>query len=137
LCDRVVVGAPAYFERAGVPVTPTDLNRHAAVINTQDPGGIDTWSFRQADSEVSVRMSGRLRVSGSEGVRAAVLGGLGLAVAPEWRFARELADGTVRPVLAEWRLPASEIWAVFPTGRSASAKARAFATFVETRLRKQ
>jgi DNA-binding transcriptional LysR family regulator len=132
--DRLVVGAPAYFERAGTPDAPTDLNKHAAVICTQDPGGTDTWSFRQADAEVSVSISGRLRVSASEGVRAAVLGGLGLAIAPEWMFARELADGTVRAVLGAWRLPASEIWAVYPTGRSASAKARAFSTFVETEL---
>jgi DNA-binding transcriptional LysR family regulator len=134
--DRLVVGAPIYFERAGIPVTPADLNRHAAVIYTQDPGGTDTWSFRQADSEVSVSISGRLRVSASEGVRVAVLGGLGLAIAPEWMFARELAGGAVRAVLGDWTLPASEIWAVFPTGRNASAKARAFSAFVEAELRK-
>jgi len=137
VCNRVVVGVPAYFEQAGVPLTPTELIGHAAVINTQDPGGTDTWSFRRAASEVSVKMSGRLRVSASEGLRAAVLGGLGLAVAPEWMFAKELVDGTVRPVLPEWRLPASEIWAVFPTGRSASVKARTFATFMESGLREQ
>jgi hypothetical protein len=36
--------------------------------------------------------------------------------------------------LADWRLPSIDIWAVFPTGRRASAKARAFATFVEREL---
>jgi DNA-binding transcriptional LysR family regulator len=133
--DRLVVGTPGYFQRVGVPVTPTDLNRHTAVIYTQDPGGTDVWSFRQAESELSVSISGRLRVSASEGVRAAVLGGLGLAVVPEWMFTRELADGAVRAVLGAWRLPPSEIWAVFPTGRSACAKVRAFYTFLESELR--
>lgn len=133
--DRLVVGTPGYFERAGVPVKPTELNRHAAVICTQDPGGTDIWSFRQAESEVSVSISGRLRVSACEGVRAAVLGGFGLAVAPEWMFARELAHGAVRAVLGAWRLPPSEIWVVFPTGRSSCAKVRAFSTFLETELR--
>jgi len=129
-----VVGAPAYFERAGIPTTPMELNGHSAVIYTQDPGGTDTWSFRQGESEVSVSISGRLRVS--EGVRAAVLGGLGLAIVPRWMFAPELAHGAVRTVLADWSLPAGDIWAVFPTGRKASAKARAFTKFVETELRK-
>jgi DNA-binding transcriptional LysR family regulator len=36
--------------------------------------------------------------------------------------------------LADWRLPSIDIWAVFPTGRRASAKARAFAAFVEREL---
>ena len=133
--SRLVFGAPAYFERAGVPTAPGELNSHSAVIYTQDPGGTDTWNFRQGDSQVLVSISGRLRVSASEGVRAAVLGGLGLAIAPRWMFAPELAHGAVRAVLAEWRLPASDTWAVFPTGRRASAKARAFTRFVETELR--
>lgn len=134
--SRLVFGAPAYFERAGIPTTPIELNGHSAVIYTQDPGGSDTWSFRQGDSEVSVSISGRLRVSASEGVRAAVLGGLGLAIVPRWMFAPELAHGAVRAVLADWSLPAGDIWAVSPTGRKASAKARAFTRFVETELRK-
>jgi DNA-binding transcriptional LysR family regulator len=84
--NRLVFGAPAYFERAGIPTMPIELNGHSAVIYTQDPGGTDTWSFRA--------------------------------------------------VLAEWSLPAGDIWAVFPTGRKASAKARAFIKFVETELHK-
>jgi DNA-binding transcriptional LysR family regulator len=31
-------------------------------------------------------------------------------------------------------LPPMELWAVFPTGRRASAKARAFVTFIEEAL---
>jgi hypothetical protein len=50
-------------------------------------------------------------------------------------FALELASGEVCTVLAEWSLPASDTWAVFPTERKASAKARAFMRFVETGLR--
>ena len=133
---RVVLGTPAYFERAGVPTTPAELIRHAAVIHTQDRGGSDTWSFRQGGSEMSVSISGRLRVSASEALRAAVLGGMGLAITPQWMFAPELACGAVRTVLAEWILPASDLWAVFPTGRMVNAKARAFAAFVETELHK-
>jgi DNA-binding transcriptional LysR family regulator len=37
-------------------------------------------------------------------------------------------------VLTDWRLPARDLWAVFPTGRMASAKARAFVEYVERLL---
>jgi DNA-binding transcriptional LysR family regulator len=37
----------------------------------------------------------------------------------------------VRTVLQEWTLPSIDLWAVFPTGRRASAKARAFVAFIE------
>ena len=44
-------------------------------------------------------MKGRLRVSAAEGVRAAVLANAGIAIASEWMFAPEIADGTVKVVL--------------------------------------
>jgi hypothetical protein len=36
--------------------------------------------------------------------------------------------------LADWLLPPHDLWAVFPTGRQASAKARVFASFIEHQL---
>jgi DNA-binding transcriptional LysR family regulator len=76
-----------------------------------------------------------VRVSAAEGVRAAVLSGMGIAVASEWMFSPELATGEVQAVLKDWSLPPVDLWAVFPSGRMASAKARAFAAFVEAELR--
>ena len=79
-------------------------------------------------------MSGRLRVSAGEGIREGVLAGLGFAIASEWLFAPELKSGAVQVVLTDWLLPSVDLWALFPTGRQASAKARAFASFVETQM---
>ncbi|MCA8931059.1 MAG: substrate binding domain-containing protein, partial [Rhodospirillaceae bacterium] len=125
-----VLGTEAYFARRGVPATPGDLLAHDAVIYAQRGGGA-VWTFRRADAELSVTVQGRLRVTAAEGVRAAVLAHAGLAVASEWMFAPELADGTVRTVLNDWELPKLDLWAVFPAGRSATTKVRAFIRFVE------
>ena len=132
---RTVLGAPGYFERAGVPMTPSQLGEHTAVIYTQDGEGSDTWNFRQGTSQISVSVSGRLRVSTSEGLRAAVLRGMGVAIASQWTFAPDLARGAVCAVLTDWTLPQSDLWAVFPAGRMPNARARAFAKFVESALR--
>jgi DNA-binding transcriptional LysR family regulator len=128
------LGAPDYFDRAGVPTAPAELTGHEAVIYTQDRGGSVTWTFRKDGLETTVSILGRLRVSASEGVRAAVLSGMCLAIVSQWMFAPELASGAVRAVLDAWILPAIELWVVFPTGRMVSAKARAFAGFVEHAL---
>jgi DNA-binding transcriptional LysR family regulator len=125
-----VVGTPAYFARAGVPREPADLARHDAVIYTQFGRG-DAWRFRHGATEVPITLSGRLRVTAAEGVRAAVLADAGLAVASVWMFEDVLADGRVTTVLDDWTLPSLDLWAVFPTGRSATTKARAFVAFVE------
>ena len=130
---RRVVGTPAYFARAGVPQMPADLSTHEAVIYSQRGGG-SAWTFAKDGAEQSVVLSGRIRSTAVEAVREAVLADLGLAVASDAMLGAELESGAVREVLADWRLPSIDVWAVFPTGRRASAKARAFANFVEQEL---
>jgi DNA-binding transcriptional LysR family regulator len=134
VCRRIVVGTPTYFAALGVPEKPTDLLAHQTVIYDQPQGG-QSWTFRQGSVEALVTLSGRLRVRAAEGVREAVLAGLGLSVGgTEWMFTPELESGAVKIVLEDWSLPPGELWAVFPTGRHASAKARAFVAFVESQL---
>jgi DNA-binding transcriptional LysR family regulator len=133
---RRVLGTPAYFRRMGVPAAPADLNTHEAVIYDQRVGGAE-WRFQRDSSEVVVTLSGRIRITAAEGVRAAVLADVGLTVASEWMFAPELKTGAVRAVLTEWTLTPMTLWAVFPAGRMISAKARAFVTFIENTLTAQ
>jgi DNA-binding transcriptional LysR family regulator len=130
---RRVVGTPAYFARAGTPLEPRDLERHEAIIYTQRGGGA-AWTFVKNDAEESVALNGRIRTTAAEAVREAVLADLGLAVASDAMLGVELESGVVREVMTDWQLPSIDIWAVFPTGRRASAKARAFADFVERAL---
>ena len=63
-----------------------------------------------------------------------MLAGLGFAIASEWLIGPELNAGAVQAVLTDWLLPRVDLWALFPTGRQASAKARAFASFVESQM---
>lgn len=128
---RLVMATPRYFEKHGEPKSPGELMAHQTVIFTPDDGGT-SWTFRQGSAETSVVVGGRLRITAVEGLREAVFAHLGLAIASEWNFAPELAAGIVRPVLLDWDLPTLDLRAVFPTGRMASAKTRAFVSFVES-----
>jgi len=128
-CRRMVLGTPAYFEKHGEPTCPADLCKHQAVIYTL--GGGASWPFNKAGEEQSVIVSGRIRVNAAEGLREAVLAHQGLTMASQWMFAPELADGSVREVMKDWALPDLDLWAVFPTGRMVSAKARAFVEYVQ------
>lgn len=130
---RVVVGTPAYFSGAGLPKSPADLSQHQAIVYSLRGGG-ESWSFSQDGKEVAVVVSGRVSVSAAEGMRTAVLGDMGIAIASEWMFSPELGNGTVKEVLSDWELPSIDLWAVFPAGRLVSAKARAFVAFVEELL---
>jgi DNA-binding transcriptional LysR family regulator len=130
---RLVLATPAYFAKHGEPKVPSDLLKHEAVIHGVRAGGT-SWTFRKGNTETSVNVTGRLRVTAAEGVREAVFSGLGFVVGTEWMFLPELQNGTVRAVLRDWTLPPIDLWAIFPTGRRASAKARAFVAFIEDAL---
>jgi DNA-binding transcriptional LysR family regulator len=128
---RLVMATPGYFEKRGEPKSPGELMAHQTVVYTPDGGGT-SWIFRQGSTETSVVVGGRLSVTAAEGLREAVFAHLGLAITSAWNFAPELAAGIVKPVLLDWDLPTLELRAVFPTGRMASAKTRAFVSFVES-----
>jgi DNA-binding transcriptional LysR family regulator len=126
---RLVVATPAYLRRHGTPAAPGELASHQAIIYTR--GGGEAWTFRKAAAEVSVVLQGRLKVNAAEGLREAVTSDMGLAVCSEWAFSPELRSGKVVAILEDWALPPTRLYAVYPTGRLASAKARSFVSVVE------
>ncbi len=130
---RAVMGAAGYFERAGKPTMPGELALHQTILYPHN-GMTDVWAFQRDGVEVSVTVKSRLRMTAAEGIRAAILAGAGLTIASEWMFGPELADGTVQRALEEWQLAPVDLWAVYPAGRVATAKARTFVTFVENLL---
>ena len=131
----LVVGARSYFEAHGMPQTPSELAAHQVIIYEHPRAGGATWTFRRGTVEVTVNVSGRLRVSAAEGVREGVLAGLGVSIGgSEWLFERELKSGQAISVLEDWSLPLVGLWSVFPTGRQASARARAFVKFIERQI---
>jgi DNA-binding transcriptional LysR family regulator len=133
---RLVLGTRSYFEKAGEPSTPAELTDHQAVICDSCPvKGRSTWSFYADGADETVTLKGSVRTTAAEGLREAVFAGLGLCVASEWLFQPDLDNGRVRQVLPAWTLPSVDLWAAFPTGRRVSAKARAFAAFIEDQLR--
>ncbi len=130
---RLLVASPAYVARRGGPQRPRDLAAHDLISYTQNADA-DEWRFARKGRVESVAVSPRLACSAAEGVRAAVITGLGLAIASRWMMAPELDSGAVTPVMTEWSLAPIALWAVFPPGRLPTAKARAFATWFEDTL---
>ena len=128
-CRRVVLGTPAYFARHGEPSCPADLDKQQGIVYNLSGGA--TWIFTQGSEQQTQTLTGRLRVSAAEGLRAAVLADQGLTIASQWMFAPELASGAVRAVMSDWVLPDQDLWAMFPTGRMVNAKARAFVDYVQ------
>jgi len=133
--QRMVVATPSFLTEAGEPHQPEELVGKDFVIYDSREGG-NVWQFRHRSGiEQSVTLSGRIRTTAAEGLKAALLADLGLAIVSEWVIKPELSDGSVRQVLSDWSLPDVNLWAVYPAGRRASLKARTFVEFLEKRLK--
>lgn len=132
---RVTVARPDYFARAGRPRHPTDLTAHDCIVYT-GLATVDEWHFSGPDgAPIAVRVSGRVRVNASEGMRSALLEGLGLAVCPTWLFTDEIATGRLEQVLAEYEPAALPIQAVYPSRRLVPPRVRAFVDYLVTEFR--
>jgi DNA-binding transcriptional LysR family regulator len=132
---RVVVAAPRYLAARGTPSTPGDLAAHDCIIG---PGAsaADGWVFgRGKAAPVVAPARARVHVTAAEGVTACARAGLGVAIVAEWMCRRELESGELERVLAGFSLAPVEAHAIFPAGRRAPAKARAFVDFVAAGLR--
>jgi DNA-binding transcriptional LysR family regulator len=105
-----------------------DLLKHDGIIFSHTG---EDWVFRRGDSETQVRIPRRLTFSAYEGVRAAVIAGLGFTICSRWIFAPELESGEVLPLLKDWRLPPDKLWVIYPSGQLTSSKARAFVNWFE------
>ena len=126
--ERVVVASPAYLARHGVPQTPAELLQHNVIIYEQN-NLTTNWLFKQATQETSVKVQGQLHVTSAEGLREAVLAGLGLAIVSRWMMSQELLDNKVVTVLDDWQLPGVTLWAVHASGRMVSTKITTFLTW--------
>ncbi len=130
---RVVCGTPAYFARAGEPEVPEDLMRHNCIsyayMSVQDQ-----WQFVEGASTRSIAVEGNFRANNGDAMRAAVLGGIGVAMLPAFLVGEDLKAGRIKAVLERYTPGRTSIHAVYPHNRHLSAKVRAFVDFLAERF---
>jgi DNA-binding transcriptional LysR family regulator len=146
---RVVVAAPDYLARHGEPQHPRELRGHRAVGTAASGGAAPPWRFPQepaapADGEATPGSQAlhefdppRIALTANNGDIAinAAIAGHGLARAMSYQVAAEVEAGRLRIVLAGFEPPRIPVHLVYPEGRRAAAKVRAFVDFAAQRLR--
>lgn len=126
---HVCVASPALLERLGTPQRPEDLSRFPGVLysNVEDAY---YWTF--ADNVVP-SVSSRLDFANGDAVREAAVAGLGVAVLPTFIAHDAIRSGALSIVLAKHMRPPIAMYALHPSMRNQTARARAFIDFlVET-----
>lgn len=121
----VLVAAPAYLERAGLPVSAADLAGHACLVDSNFRDGA-RWRFETQDGLQTVQVDGPVRVDSPLIVERLARDGRGLGLTPAFVAAEGLASGALvevdvgRPAF-DWSM-----FAVYPRRRFVSGRVRAF-----------
>jgi DNA-binding transcriptional LysR family regulator len=132
----VTVASPAYLKMHGRPASPSDLVDHACIQVRDSLTGrpIEEWCFRQGDTVVHVRTTGRLMVSEFGTMLGACLGGVGIARVKVIGVQQLIEQGALVEVLSDWQGDRYPLYALYPSRHLPAAKVRAFIDFVRSRL---
>lgn len=131
---RVVVGAPSYFEKHGIPQAPEDLVRHRLVASSGISPTND-WAFQSAGKKQTVRVQPRIVANTNDGPLEAALQGYGLTRLLSYQVAPQLATGELKTVLGDYEGIDLPVHVIHREGRYGSAKVRSFVDLVVKRLR--
>jgi DNA-binding transcriptional LysR family regulator len=124
--------SPAYLARRGVPRAPGDLPAHDCLVVSD--GEPVRWPFRGARSSRAIPVSARLTLTSFAMARAAAIGGLGIAIFPEFACAEDLRHGRLASVLDDWVIDVGSVWLVHAGRRVLPARARVFADLARERF---
>ncbi len=130
---RVVCATPEYFKKHSVPKTPLDLRQHNCLHYTHFSAQGE-WHFAGPDGDISVPLSGTLRINDDEALSQAVLGGLGVALLPTFIIGAEVQMGRLQAVLSDYVPLERRIYAVYLQSVRLPAKVRAFVDFLRARF---
>jgi DNA-binding transcriptional LysR family regulator len=125
---RVLVAAPAYLERYGVPRTPQDLQQHRGIFYTNR--GAADWRFEGPAGAVVLSAQPALRLNNGDVMHDAARAGLGLALLPTFIVGDSLRTGALKIVDIGLVTPPEALYVAHPEGRRASAKLRAMVDWV-------
>lgn len=128
---RVVCASPAYLDAQGTPATPATLRDHR-ILACQGAWASPEWRFARGQRVV---VDPVLQCNTNEAAITAAKAGWGLTRVLHYQIAPALAEGALRIVLEDHEDAPLPVQLVYPEGRQAAAKVRAFVDLAVARLR--
>lgn len=124
---ETTVASPAYLALNGTPASPDDLAGHHMIgFVSSRTGQPLPLEFTRGGEVIEVMLPTRVLVGGADTSAEAARLGLGLAQAPRYRFADDLATGVLVEVLADFPPTPTPLSVLYPSNRQLSPRMRVF-----------
>ncbi len=131
---RILCASPKYLKECGTPTELEDLSAHDCLVLKERNSPFGIWHFDGSGKEISLPISGHLSSNHGEIVLQWAMQGRGIVMRSLWDVKSLLDSGDMVQVLPRYTQEAN-IWAVYPTRLSHSAKLRECVKFLENYLR--
>ncbi|MES2292748.1 MAG: LysR substrate-binding domain-containing protein [Pseudomonadota bacterium] len=120
---------PAYLDRAGVPMTLSDLARHAAIAMPQEAAR--AWRLQRSRGQrLVVPIEPRFVSNDMVSLKQAACAGLGIVALPRYVCWPDVVEGRLMPVLPGWLAADSSITALMPNRRGLLPAVRSFVDYI-------
>lgn len=137
---RILVASPAYLQKFGEPQTPADLGRHHCIGIRQGDEAYGLWRFSkitgkgkaQKETIESVKVRGNLTTNDGGIAVSWALAGHGILLRAQWDVDRYLQSGELVQLLAPYKSPDADIYAIYPQSLKTSQRVRALIDFVSS-----
>jgi DNA-binding transcriptional LysR family regulator len=127
LAQEATFASPTYLARHGIPRSLDDLRGHEMIgFASSRTGQVLPLEFTVAGEVRTVQLPFRITATNSETYGALARLGFGLTQAPGFRYAEDLAAGTLKEVLREHPPSALPISVLYPKSRQLSPRVRVF-----------
>ncbi len=134
--QAIMVAAPKYLEARGTPRDIAELARHNCIgYRLVSSEAIYTWELQDGGRDVSVSVSGSVRVTDSLYARDLALCGIGIAYLFEPLVRDDLRTGRLRHVLPAASIEEPGLFLYFPRYAAETPKLRAFIDTARKTLR--
>lgn len=128
-----VYAAPAYLERAGIPLHPQELeDTHHRIVGFlwARTGKTVPYAMHRGGEHIHVKGKYIVSVDDGNAYLAAGLAGMGVLWLPEYMAKEHAARGELVPLFDGWCLDPMPLYVAFPPNRHVSAKLRVFIDWV-------
>jgi DNA-binding transcriptional LysR family regulator len=137
LSHAVLVASPALLARQGSPVHPADLARMDSVTMSASDGKAQWQLFGPHGAQYTVTHTPVFIADDLLSLKFAVLGGVGMAILPDYMCVEDFESGRLVPVLPEWAPQPGIVHAVFASRRGLVPALRSFLDFLGDRIQSE
>ena len=137
-CERVLVAAPAYLNKRGVPDRPADLvqQKHDCLL-LRYPGSRDsTWTLDTPDGPQKIEVRGPYDTDDGDVLTSWALSGRGIANKPRFEVEPFLRDKRLAVVLPDFPPGPVQLAAVYPHKNFQDPKVRLLLDFMAERCQR-